>query len=110
MRGSVKAVDGAHYLELGPAWCRDALPASGGTAEVEVEVELVPEGPQLDELEPDLRAALLAEPPARRFFEALATFYRIGYVRWVEGAKRPETRARRIAQTVEALKAGRKQR
>lgn len=107
MRGSLTVVDGEHYLELGPAWCRDALPAGAAS---ELDVELVPEGPQVDELAPDLRAALAAEPQARRFFEALATFYRTGFVRWVESAKRPETRANRIAATVEALRAGRKQR
>jgi uncharacterized protein YdeI (YjbR/CyaY-like superfamily) len=41
---------------------------------------------------------------------SLATFYRTGYVRWIEEAKRPETRARRIAETVEALAEGKKQR
>jgi uncharacterized protein YdeI (YjbR/CyaY-like superfamily) len=46
---------------------------------------------------------------ARRFFESLATFYRNGYVRWVEGAKRPATQATRITETVAALRAHQKQ-
>jgi uncharacterized protein YdeI (YjbR/CyaY-like superfamily) len=58
----------------------------------------------------DIAAALETEPDARRFFESLATFYRKGYVRWIEQAKRPETRSRRIAETVAALKAGKRQR
>jgi uncharacterized protein YdeI (YjbR/CyaY-like superfamily) len=53
---------------------------------------------------------LETEPDARRFFESLATFYRKGYIRWIEQAKRPETRDRRIAETVAALKAGKRQR
>lgn len=57
----------------------------------------------------DVAEALNANPDARRFFESLATFYRKGFIRWIEGAKRPETRARRIADTIAALKAGKRQ-
>jgi hypothetical protein len=46
-----------------------------------------------------------AEPEARRFFESLPTFYRTNYVRWIEESKRPETRAKRIADAVAKLKA-----
>src|SRR5262245_55031051 len=106
VRGTLRSVGGEHYLELGPAWCRDGSVRAG----VRVSVTLRPEGPQVDSLARDFAAALDAEPDARRFFESLATFYRKGYVRWIEQAKRPETRARRIAETVTALKAGKKQR
>ncbi len=58
----------------------------------------------------DLADALRAEPVAQRFFESLATFYRKGFVDWVESAKRPDTRAKRIAETVAALKQGRRER
>jgi uncharacterized protein YdeI (YjbR/CyaY-like superfamily) len=88
---------------LGPSWCRDRRLAPGES----VTVELEPEGPQIDSMAPDLAAALIAEPAARRFFESLATFYRKGFVAWVEQAKRPDTRARRIHESVAALKARR---
>jgi len=106
VRGALTSVRGEYYLELGPSWCRDAHFADGAS----VEIDLVPEGPQYETLAEDLRDAFEAEPEALRFFEALATFYRQGFVRWIEQAKRPETRARRILETVQALKAGRKQR
>ena len=54
-----------------------------------------------------MQAALIADPEARRTFESLATFYRKGFVRGIEDAKRPETRARRISEMLEALLAGR---
>jgi Bacteriocin-protection, YdeI or OmpD-Associated/Domain of unknown function (DUF1905) len=105
VRGAVKTVGDDRYLELGPAWCRDAhLPPDAA-----VDVVLVPEGPQVDTLAPDIRAALQGAPEARRFFEALATAYRQGYVGWIEEAKRLSTREKRIAETIEALKAGKKQ-
>ncbi|HEY6608172.1 MAG TPA: YdeI/OmpD-associated family protein [Candidatus Limnocylindria bacterium] len=105
MRGVVVPGDGDPTLELGPTWCRDRRVGPGAT----VQVSLRPEGPQLDEMAVDFADAIRADPGARRFFESLATFYRKGFVRWVDGAKRPETRARRIEDTVAALKAGRQE-
>ena len=75
-----------------------------------MQVSLHPEGPQLDTISPDFADVLRAEPEARRFFESLATFYRKGFVTWVEGAKKPETRVPRIAEVVDNLKAGRRER
>ena len=93
-------------LSLGPAWRRD----TGLKAGDQVEVVLAPEGPQLAGLAPDIAAALESAPEARAFFEALATFYRTGYLKWIEGARRPETRAARIEEMVSLLKGGKEQR
>ena len=107
VRGKLVVVDGSHYLQLGAAWCRDNdRPAAGA----HVKVELGPEGPQVGSMAPDIAAALAAEPEARRFFEALPTFYRKNFMRWIEGAKRPETRARRIQEMVATLAAGKRER
>jgi hypothetical protein len=94
------------FLPLSPAWRRD----NGLDAGAKVDVVLSPEGPQVEALAPDIAAALEAEPQARAFFEGLATFYRKGYLKWIDGARRPEIRAARIAEMVELLKAGQKQR
>jgi hypothetical protein len=106
VRGSLGSDGTQYFLPLGAAWRRDNRIAAGA----EVEVELMPEGPQTDTLAPDIVAALATEPEAQAFFEALATFYRNGYVRWIESAKRPETRQARIAELLSLLKAGKKQR
>jgi Bacteriocin-protection, YdeI or OmpD-Associated/Domain of unknown function (DUF1905) len=106
VRGRLMRIDGAHYLELGPAWCRDASLAAGAR----VTVSLSPEGPQVASMAPDLAAALEAAPEARRFFESLPTFYRKNFVRWIEESKRPATRAKRIAQAVATLQAGKRER
>ena len=89
------------YLELGPSWCRAGIVTAGDR----VAVIIAPEGPQFDDLPTDFRDALAADPAARRAFESLATFYRNGYVRSIDDAKRAETRARRIRETLEALRA-----
>ena len=106
VRGVLVAAGDGDYLQLGPSWCRDPRVGPGA----HVSVVLAPEGPQVEMLADDLGLALRDAPVARRFFESLATFYRKGYVDWIEGAKRPETRARRIAESVEALEAGRRER
>jgi hypothetical protein len=101
LRGTLVITDNVHYLQLGPAWCRGLRPSPGDR----VAVTLEPEGPQLSTIADDFRDALLADPAARRFFESLATFYRKGYVRWIDGARQAETRAGRIHETVKALRA-----
>lgn len=45
---------------------------------------------------------------AREFFQALSFTNQKEYVSWIEGAKRDETRARRLEATVEKLLAGKK--
>jgi hypothetical protein len=106
LHGKLTSRAGGHVLELGPPWCRDATVVVGA----QIVVLLAPEGPQLGAMAEDIAAALDAEPAARRFFESLATFYRKNFMRWIEGAKRPETRAKRIAETVATLKSGKRER
>ena len=107
VRGSFGSDGSQYFLPLGAVWRRD----NGLEAGAEVEVELTPEGPQTDALAPDLLAALESEPEAKAFFESLATFYRKGYLRWIDGAaRRPEIRSARIAELMNLLKAGKKQR
>jgi Bacteriocin-protection, YdeI or OmpD-Associated/Domain of unknown function (DUF1905) len=56
---------------------------------------------------PDLRSALSADAAANASFAKLSFTHQREYVEWVEEAKRAETRARRIAATVERVREGR---
>jgi uncharacterized protein YdeI (YjbR/CyaY-like superfamily) len=56
----------------------------------------------------DLRAAFDAEPKAAATFDAFPPSCRREYVEWVVEAKRPETRAKRIAQAVEWMAEGKR--
>ena len=56
----------------------------------------------------DLAAALARNAAAARTFEGFGPGARREYVDWVVEAKRDETRAKRIAQTVEWLAEGKK--
>jgi hypothetical protein len=107
LRAVVEKSDAGHAFTLGPAWSRGCGVDDGQR----VAVELSPEGPQRDDLEPDIAAALEAEPKAGEFFDTLAQFYRKAYLTWIRSTKRsPEKRAERIAEVVRLLKAGVKQR
>jgi hypothetical protein len=107
VRASIEPLGAGRGIFLGPAWRRDCGIGPGD----EVTVVLAPEGPQRDDLAPDFAAALEAEPEAGAFFDSLAQFYRKAYLRWIDGTKRrPEVRAERIAETVELLKSGVKER
>jgi hypothetical protein len=77
----------------------------------EVAVELAPEGPQRGDLADDIAAALAASPAAGAFFDTLAQFYRKAYLRWIDAtSRRPDVRAARIAEVVDLLAAGIKER
>lgn len=56
----------------------------------------------------DLRAALDARPEAAAVFAGFPPGGRREYVEWVIEAKRPETRAKRVAQAVEWLAEGKR--
>ena len=56
----------------------------------------------------DLAEQLAANASAAAYFARLAYTDQREYVRWLEGAKKPEVRAHRLAETVEMLAQGRK--
>jgi hypothetical protein len=58
----------------------------------------------------DLAAALAADPAAKRAFASMSFTHRREYVQWVEEAKRPQTRARRVSATVARVREGKPQR
>lgn len=107
VRGVVEPTGEGYGFTLGPAWLRGCGLAAGDR----VTVHIGPEGPQRDDLADDLAAALRAHPQAAAFFDSLAQFYRRAYLRWIDATKRrPEQRAQRIAEMIQLLEAGHKQR
>ena len=56
----------------------------------------------------DLMGALQKDPGAKRFFEALDARNRYAILHRLMTAKKPDTRAKRIAAFIEMLRAGRK--
>lgn len=105
-RGVVERLGESWVIPIGPAWLRDQAVEVGDR----VEVEIGPEGPNSSNMGEDVAAALDAKPEARRFFDSLPTFYRNNFSRWLKDAKRPETRAKRLAEMVALLKEGKRER
>lgn len=99
---STIAVMGGRYLIAFSSDKRAASGISGGDA-ITVDLE-VGTAPRTVEVPEDLAAAL-AEADARAAFDALAPSARKAHVTNVEGAKAPETRARRVAAIVTKLTA-----
>lgn len=56
----------------------------------------------------DLAQALEAEPEAARQFTEFPRSAKRGILEWIEQARRPETRAKRVAETVDEAKQGRR--
>lgn len=57
---------------------------------------------------PDLRKALAAAPAARDVWDDLTAVARRDWIHWITSAKRPETRARRIANGCDMLASGKR--
>jgi len=94
---------GVGYIGLNRAVRAAAGVDAGDRVRVTMELDTVPRTIEPPE---DLRARLEAAPDALARFAGLSFTHRREYVEWVEGAKRPETRARRLATFVAMLEAG----
>jgi len=104
--GRVARMGGENLVGLNRAVREAAGVAAGDTVEVRLEVELAE---RTVDVPTDLAAALSAAG-ATDTFAALAPSHRKEYVRWITEAKKEETRARRVAEAVVAIKDGRPRR
>ena len=77
--------------------------------EVDVGIELDAE-PREVEVPADLAEALAHDQAARSTFDGLSYTHRKEWVRWIEEAKKAETRATRLVKTVESLHSGQRTR
>src|SRR6266545_1230577 len=64
--------------------------------------------PAIPDLPAYIAQALKANPKAWSFFQELAPSYRRHFVGWIHTAKRPETRDKRIRESIALLAAGKK--
>ena len=78
--------------------------AGGDEVDVDIELDTAPREITVPD---DFAAALDAEPAARRTFDGLSYSNKSWHTLQIAGAKSDETRQRRIAKSVEALREGR---
>ena len=79
---------------------RGAEVGVGDRVEVTLEVDT---SPRILKVPEDFNKILLEHPKAREAFESLPYSHKKEYVDWIEEAKKPQTRARRIEQTLGKL-------
>jgi hypothetical protein len=103
-RSSVAVMGDAYMVGVNADNRAGAGVAGGDVVDVDIELDTAPR----EVTEPaDFASALAAEPKARRTFDALSYSNKSWHVYQIEGAKTDDTRQRRIAKSIEALREGR---
>ena len=93
--------DGGACLGVHQPTHKSAGVAFGEQARITIERD---DSPRVVTVPPELAAALEGDPQARTRFEALSPTHRREYAAWVAEAKREETKARRVADTLTKLR------
>jgi hypothetical protein len=102
-RTSVARMGGEFLVGLNRTVREEAGVAAGDTVDVALELDTAPR--EVD-VPPALADALAGDPEAKAAYDRLAFTHRKEFALWVGEAKREETRARRVAQALEMLRAG----
>jgi hypothetical protein len=103
-RSSLMKYSGVFHMGVHKATLVKAKVGEGDR--VEVTIELDDEPLPTDTVPGDLARALAKNAAARAAWQKMAPAHKREHVKHVIEAKKPETRARRIAKTIEALKNG----
>jgi hypothetical protein len=103
-RSTVAVLGGDHMVGVSAENRAGAEVAAGDVVDVDIELDTAPREVTVP---PELAAALDAELAARRTFDGLSPSNKGWHVQQVTGAKTDETRQRRIAKSIEALRDGR---
>ena len=97
---------GGRFLVPLAAEHRDGAGVSAGE-EIDVDIEL--DTAVREVIVPaDLATALAGQPSVQAFFDQLSFTHRKEWVRWIEDAKKPETRQARLIKTIDELRDGRR--
>jgi hypothetical protein len=103
-RTTVTRMGGEFLLGLNREVRAGAGAEAGDTVDVHIELDTAPREVEVPEA---LETALAGDPVARANYDGMSYTHRKEYARWIAEAKREETRARRVAQALEMLRAGR---
>jgi hypothetical protein len=103
-RSTVAVMGGGYWVGVSAENRAGAGVQGGDEVDVELELDTAPREVVVPEA---LAAALASEPQAKATFDKLSYSNKSWHVLQVSGAKTDETRDRRIAKSIEALKAGR---
>jgi len=102
-RTTVTRMRGENMLGLNREVRSGAGVEAGDTVDVLIELDTEP---REVEVPAALATALAQDAVARQAFDGMSYTHRKEYARWIEGAKREETREKRVAQALELLREG----
>ena len=102
-RTTVSRMRGEFLLGLNRSVREEAGVEAGDSVELELELDTAP---REVEVPTALAHALAEDEAARAAFDGLSYTRRKEYARWIEEAKRDETRERRVAKALEMLRQG----
>src|SRR5690349_8731310 len=105
-RGLLVRMGGPNHMLIVLKGVREQIGKTFGD-EIQVSVESDTEE-RVIEIPKDLLKELKKDKEAKAFFDKLSYTHRKEYVRWVEEAKKEETRQNRIIKTIEMLKKGKR--
>lgn len=104
-RGSLAPMGGKHLLIILKRIREKIGKKAGDTVRIVLKQDTEPRTIKVPE---DFTAALAENQKAKEVFDTFAYTHRKEYVTWIEEAKRPETRERRIAKAVDMIANGKK--
>ena len=104
-RTTIAPMGGQYLLGLNAENRAAAGAAAGDELDIEIALDTTPREVTVPS---DLAAALVSDERASAAFDGLSYTHRKEWVRWIEEAKKAETREARLAKTVESLREGKK--
>jgi Bacteriocin-protection, YdeI or OmpD-Associated/Domain of unknown function (DUF1905) len=102
-RTTISRMRGEFLLGLNRAVRQEAGVESGHTVDIELKLDAAPRQVRVPEA---LEHGLAEDSKARATFDGLSYTHRKEYARWIEEAKREETRQGRVAKALEMLREG----
>jgi hypothetical protein len=102
-RTTVARMGGESLVGLNREVRQGAQVEAGDVVDVTLDLDTAPRDVEVPEA---LARALADDPEAEAAFARMAFTHRKEYARWVAGAKRDETRDRRVVQALEMIRAG----
>jgi bifunctional DNA-binding transcriptional regulator/antitoxin component of YhaV-PrlF toxin-antitoxin module len=104
-RTTVATYGGRYYVGIRRELREKAGIHEGDTISMTVESD---DAPRTLAVPAELKIALTASPSAKKNFDALSFTHQKEYVEWITGAKKEETRLRRVGKAVAMLEEGKK--
>src|ERR1700733_6257199 len=99
------AGDGSHSMMVNKELQKGAKAAAGDTVAVVIELDKMPRSVTVPE---DLKLILAKHKPAETAFAKLAYSHKKAFLDWIDSAKRPETRVKRLNETIDMLETGKR--